>query len=315
MSQNETGKPRRFPLQLDQVAAAKSAFPVKSAPVSSGGPRPAGSAVNSREVLRPQAHLQQAERDRRRQTMPQGVGLDSVHVRLRMVERLVADGISHSKVLEVFSKVPRHLFVDTALVNQAYEDTSLPIGLGQTISKPSVVAAMMQLLCERPGLPPSQGAAASPQTVRAAASASSRPLGACLEIGTGCGYQAALLGYLARRVVSIERLKDLHVKARTNLDAMRQHLPEWPDVRLVYGDGMIGHAPLAPYDTIIAAAGGAAIPPAWLDQLAPGGRLVAPMEDGRTGQVLTIIDRRADGGLHYTRAGAVLFVPLKSGTT
>src|SRR6185312_8976206 len=106
-------------------------------------------------------------------------------------------------------------------------------------------------------------------------------LGRCLEIGTGCGYQAALLGHLAQRVVSIERLRDLHLKARSNLDTMRQHLPEWPDVRLVYGDGMIGHSPQAPYDTIIAAAGGSALPQAWLDQLAPGGRLVAPMEDGR----------------------------------
>lgn len=296
MSQGQPDrKPRRFPLQLDQVAAAKTA-----------GPRVAGAAVHPREVLRPQAHLEQAERDRRRHAMPQGVGLDSAHVRRRMVERLMADGIGHPQLLDAFAKVPRHLFVDTALVNQAYEDTSLPIGLGQTISKPSVVGAMIQLLCHRPGLqtlaPPAAGKPA-------------RPLGACLEIGTGCGYQAALLGHLARRVVSVERLRDLHVKARANLDAMRQHLPEWPDVRLVYGDGMIGHAPQAPYDTIIAAAGGAAVPSAWLDQLAPGGRLVAPMEDGRAGQVLTIVDRRPDGSLQYSRAGAVLFVPLKSGTT
>ncbi|MFT3856300.1 MAG: protein-L-isoaspartate O-methyltransferase [Aquabacterium sp.] len=293
MSQGQSDrKPRRFPLQLDQVATVRAA-----------GPKPAGAAVNPRELLRPQAHLQQAERDRRHQSVPQGVGLDSVHVRRRMVERLMADGISHQALLEVFAKVPRHLFVDSALVNQAYEDTSLPIGLGQTISKPSVVAAMIQLLCLRPGLVVPEGARPA------------KPLGSCLEIGTGCGYQAALLGYLSRRVVSIERLRDLHLRARSNLDAMRQHLPEWPDVRLVYGDGMIGHAPQAPYDTIIAAAGGAAVPQAWLDQLAPGGRLVAPMDDGRAGQVLTILDRRPDGSLQHSRAGAVLFVPLKSGTT
>src|SRR5690606_9071459 len=163
-----------------------------------------------------------------------------------------------------------------------------------------------QLLCQRPGLP--QGAASQ-------GAPAAKPLGACLEIGTGCGYQAALLGHLARRVVSIERLKDLHVKARANLDGMRQLMPGWPDIRLVYGDGMIGHAPSAPYDTIIAAAGGSAVPQPWLDQLAPGGRLVAPTEDGRAGQqVLTIVDRLADGSLRHSRAGAVLFVPLKSGT-
>jgi protein-L-isoaspartate(D-aspartate) O-methyltransferase len=287
-------KPRRFPLQLDQVATVKS-----SGPKAAAGP-----AGGARELLRPQVHLKQAEQDRRKQSAPQGIGLDSVHVRRRMVERLMADGIQHPGVLDAFGRVPRHLFVDTALVNQAYEDTSLPIGLGQTISKPSVVAAMIQLLCVRPGLqaPEKPG--------------KFRPLGSCLEIGTGCGYQAALLGHLARRVVSIERLRDLHLKARGNLDTMRQHLPEWPDVRLVYGDGMIGHGPQAPYDTIIAAAGGSALPQAWLDQLAPGGRLVAPMEDGKPGsQVLTILDRLPDGSLQYSRAGAVLFVPLKSGTT
>lgn len=288
-------KPRRFPLQLDQVATVKSSGP-KPAPVAQTG---------ARELLRPQAHLQQAEQDRRRHTTPQGVGMDSIHVRRRMVERLMQDGISHQHVLDAFARVPRHLFVDTALVNQAYEDTSLPIGLGQTISKPSVVAAMMQLLCVRPGL-----------QMHAEVTLTHKPLGQCLEIGSGCGYQAALLGHLSRRVVSIERLKDLHLKARANLNTMRQHLPEWPDVRLVYGDGMIGHAPLAPYDTIIAAAGGSALPQAWIDQLAPGGRLVAPLEEPRGGtQVLTILDRLPDGSLQHSRAGAVLFVPLKSGTT
>lgn len=295
-------KPRRFPLQLDQVGTVKSS-----------GPRPAPSQQSApRELLRPQAHLQQAEQDRRRQSgpqgVPQGLGLDSVHVRRRMVERLMADGISHPGVLDAFAQVPRHLFVDSALVNQAYEDTSLPIGLGQTISKPSVVAAMIQLLCVRPGAP--AAALAAP-----AGKAAAKPLGACLEIGSGCGYQAALLGHLARRVVSIERLRDLHLKARVNLDNLRRHVPGWPDVRLVYGDGMVGHAPSAPYDTIIAAAGGSALPQAWIDQLAPGGRLVAPLEERGGTQVLTVLDRLPDGSLRHSHAGAVLFVPLKSGTT
>jgi protein-L-isoaspartate(D-aspartate) O-methyltransferase len=291
MSQSPSDRKPRFPLKLDQVAVR---------PVAGRAPAPA---VAAREVLRPQAPLHQAEQDRRRHTTPGGVGLDSVHVRRRMVERLLADGIGHAGVLDAFGMVPRHLFVDTALVNQAYEDTSLPIGLGQTISKPSVVAAMIQLLCARPGL---VGPGAD----------TPHPLGACLEIGTGCGYQAALLGQMARRVVSIERLHDLHLKARANLELVRPHLPRWPDVRLVFGDGMLGHGPSAPYDTIIAAAGGQALPEAWLDQLAPGGRLVAPTDDGRGGgQVLAIVDRLPDGSLRHSRAGAVLFVPLKSGTT
>jgi protein-L-isoaspartate(D-aspartate) O-methyltransferase len=274
-------KARRFPLRLDQVAAA-----------------PRG-ALQPREVLRPQAPLEQAERDRRIQSIPQGLGMDSKAVQRRMVERLHADGIRHARVLDAFSTIPRHWFVDSALVNQAYEDTSLPIGLGQTISKPSVIGSMIELLCARPGLD-----ADHPQ-----------PLGQCLDIGTGCGYQAALLSCLARRVVSVERLRDLHHKARTNLDRLRRDMPGWQDVRLVFGDGMLGHGPNAPYDTIIAAAGGSSVPQAWLDQLAPGGRLIAPMEDPRTGhQLLTVVDRLANGQLHYSQAGQVLFVPLKSGT-
>lgn len=282
MSDSPAGqKTRRFPLSLDRVAKT---------------PRPAA----SREVLRPQAPLEHAARDQRRSLPPQGLGLDSRAVQRRMVERLQADGIRHPGLLEAFATIPRHWFVDTALVNQAYEDTSLPIGLGQTISKPSVIGSMIELLCTRPGL----------------TAGSAQPLGQCLDIGTGCGYQAALLSCLARRVVSVERLRDLHFKARGNLDKLRTVLPRWQDVRLVYGDGMLGHAPNAPYDTIIAAAGGSAVPTAWLDQLAPGGRLVAPLEDPATGgQVLTIIDRLPTGQLRQSRAGQVLFVPLKSGTT
>jgi protein-L-isoaspartate(D-aspartate) O-methyltransferase len=292
-------KPRRFPLQLDQLAPSSRATGARAS-------TPATSPRVARDILRPQAHLHHAERDRQRLAPPQGLGLDSAQVRLRMVQRLQAEGINHPGVLKAFATVPRHLFVDTALVNQAYEDTSLPIGLGQTISKPSVVAAMIQLLCERSGV-------LRPEAT--VASAVAHPLGACLEIGTGCGYQAALLGMLARRVISIERLRDLHLKARSNLDQLRTLLPTSPDVRLVYGDGMIGHGPSAPYDTIIAAAGGSALPQAWLDQLAPGGRLVAPTEDERGGQVLVIVDRLPDGRFQHTRAGAVLFVPLKSGIT
>src|SRR5690606_7532668 len=136
MSEGAGQPPRagRFPLRLNQVAGQAA--------------RPAP----TRELLRPQAPLQAAERDRRAAVTPQGLGLDSLKVRMRMVERLKADGLSNPQVLDAFTQLPRHLFVDSALVNQAYEDTSLPIGLGQTISKPSVVGAMLELLCVRPGL-------------------------------------------------------------------------------------------------------------------------------------------------------------------
>jgi protein-L-isoaspartate(D-aspartate) O-methyltransferase len=288
--QHPEPKPRRFPLSLDQLSV-RPAGPATA---------PGATVAGGRTLLRPQAPLQQAAQDRHRQAVPQGVGLDSAHVRRRMVDRLVADGISHPAVLQAMATVPRHMFVDTALVNQAYEDTSLPIGLNQTISKPSVVSSMIQLLCQRPGLPPDAPAELS--------------LGVCLEIGTGCGYQAAVLACLARRVVSIERLKDLHLKARHHLDLLRQHDRSARDVRLVYGDGMLGHAPGGPYDTIIAAAGGDALPEAWLNQLAPGGRLVAPVADGQgRNQTLTVVDRLPDGGLVHSRYGAVHFVPLKSG--
>ena len=135
-------------------------------------------------------------------------------------------------------------------------------------------------------------------------------LGKVLEIGTGCGYQAALLMQVSKQVVSVERLRPLHDKARANLVGHHQ-------VRLVYGDGMLGHPPSAPYDSIISAAGGDDIPKAWLDQLAPGGRLVAPMTapSGR-GQVLVLIDHVRDAaGSRFVRSlhEAVLFVPLKSG--
>lgn len=241
--------------------------------------------------LRPQRLLDSAARDAARLKAPTGLGLDSGAVRQRMVDRLRQEGIACNPVFEVMAQVPRHLFVDTALAGQAYEDTSLPIGLGQTISKPSVVARMLELLF--------QGANARRQ----------QHLGQVLEIGTGCGYQAALLAQLGRRVVSVERLAALFERAQTNLAAWRQDR-----VRLVHGDGMLGHPPLAPYDSIIAAAGGAEIPSAWLEQLAIGGRLVAPTQGGSGGQVLVVVDRHSDG---WSRSHheSVHFVPLKSGVT
>ncbi len=223
-----------------------------------------------------------------------GLGLDSGAVRARMVERLRADGVACEPVLAAFASVPRHRFVDTALVAQAYEDTSLPIGLGQTISKPSVVARMLALLFEA--------------REHSQASHTGR-LGRVLEIGTGCGYQAALLARLASLVISIERLRPLHEKARDNLAAT-----ERGNVRLVYGDGRHGHPPNAPYDAIVCAAGGDDVPPDWLEQLAVGGRLVAPMRDPQgSGQVLVVVDRDPDGWRRRQHE-ALRFVPLISGT-
>lgn len=253
------GRPRasRFPLPLDRVSPRA---PAGAAPATPAAP-----------------------------TATAGLGLDSQAVRLRMVERIREEGIDCAPVLEALAQVPRHRFVDAGLVAQAYEDTSLPIGHGQTISKPSVVARMLALLFERrPG---------------------DRKLGRVLEIGTGCGYQAALLSCLARQVISIERLRPLHDKARDNLAPIRP-----ANLRLVYGDGRLGHAPNAPYDAIVSAAGGEDIPQAWLDQLAPGGRLVAPMHAGSaTTQVLVSVDRDENGWSRRVHEG-VRFVPLRSGT-
>ena len=216
-----------------------------------------------------------------------GLGLDSQAVRVRMVQKLAAQGVQDSRVLAAMGQVERHRFVDSALVNQAYEDTSLPIGLGQTISKPNVVARMLELLVkDRDG-----------------------KLGRVLEIGTGCGYQAAVLAQLATEVYSIERLRGLHDKARDNLRPLRVG-----NLHLLFGDGMVGYARGAPYAAIIAAAGGDALPQAWIDQLAVGGRLVAPVQGTNGAQALVVVDKTARG-ITQTLLEAVHFVPLKSGTS
>lgn len=219
-------------------------------------------------------------------TIPHGMGLDSSAVRARMVHKLAAQGISDQAVLAAMGAVERHRFVDSALVNQAYEDTSLPIGLGQTISKPNVVARMLELL--RAGAP--------------------GKLGRVLEIGTGCGYQAAVLAQVAREVYSIERLRGLHDKARENLRPLRL-----PNVHLLFGDGMEGYAKGAPYAGIVSAAGGEAVPQAWAEQLAPGGRIVAPVWHGAGRMQALVVVEKTPQGLKQTVLEAVHFVPLKSG--
>lgn len=219
---------------------------------------------------------------------PQIAAMDSSALRRNMAQKLAAQGVSDRLVLSAMGSIERHRFVDSALINQAYEDTSLPIGLNQTISKPGVVARMAELL--RNGAP--------------------GRLGRVLEIGTGCGYQAAVLSLLATEVYSIERLRGLHDKARDNL----RHLAI-SNLHLLFGDGMLGFERGAPYAGIIAAAGGEAVPQAWVDQLAVGGRLVAPVSGGTgTGgkQALVVIDKTPQG-LRQTVLEAVHFVPLKSG--
>lgn len=212
---------------------------------------------------------------------------ESQALRTHMVHKLAVQGIADSHVLAALNLIERHRFVDSALANQAYEDTSLPIGLGQTISKPNVVARMLELLrCGAVG-----------------------KLGRVLEIGTGCGYQAAVLSHLATEVYSMERLRGMHDKARENLRTLRL-----PNVHLLFGDGMEGYAKGAPYAGIIAAAAGEAIPQTWIEQLAIGGRLVAPMRTAGGAQALMVVDKTPQG-IRHTVLEAVHFVPLKSGTS
>jgi protein-L-isoaspartate(D-aspartate) O-methyltransferase len=241
-------------------------------------------------LLRPQQVWSASLRDQHRALGPApGPGMDAPRFRQQLVALLQADGCGDAEVLAAMSAVPRHAFVDAGLAAQAYEDTALPIGLGQTISKPSVVARMLGLLRMRPDGP--------------------RALGRVLEIGTGCGYQAAVLEHLARQVYSVERLKPLFDKAQANLAGLRGDR-----LRLIYGDGRLGHAPNAPYDGIIAAAGGDDLPPAWIEQLAPGGRLVAPCAQAPGAvQRLVVVDRLGDGSIRRHELETVRFVPLQSG--
>ena len=213
------------------------------------------------------------------------LALTSERVRERMVERLRANGVTDQRVLNAMSVVPRHMFVDPGLAAQAYEDAALPIGHHQTISKPSVVARMIEL------------------------AAAGRALNTVLEIGTGCGYQAAVLSQVARDVYSIERIKPLSERAKTNLRPLRI-----PNIRLHYGDGRLGLPSAAPFDAIVIAAAGLDVPQALLEQLAIGGRLVAPVgsQEGQN-QVLTLVERLGPAQWRESRLDRVFFVPLKSG--
>lgn len=215
--------------------------------------------------------------------MLQGIGMTSQRTRVRMIDRLREQGIRSDAVLSAMAAVPRHIFVEEALASRAYEDTALPLGMGQAISQPYVVARMIELLLN-----------------------GRSTLGKTLEIGAGCGYQAAVLAQLTKEVYAIERLGPLLEKAKLHMRALQQF-----NVRLKHADGQLGLPEAAPFDSIIVAAAGIQVPPALLSQLAVGGRMVLPV--GTTEQYLSFIERTPEG-FTETRLDAVRFVPLLSGT-
>ena len=215
-----------------------------------------------------------------------GIGMTSARARDRLVQQLHSLGIRNTQVLEQIRQVPRHLFVDEALATRAYENTALPIGLGQTISQPFIVARMTEALFE----------GAEPRKV--------------LEIGTGCGYQTAVLAPLVKFVYSVERIKELQDRAKQTLAQLQLN-----NVYFRHGDGFRGWVGHAPYDSIICAAAPMQVPQSLLKQLMPGGRLVIPVgPDGR--QELLRITRRVDARgerFETERLGLVAFVPLVQG--
>lgn len=211
-----------------------------------------------------------------------GVGMTSQRVRDRLIERLRASGITDEHVLNALRTVPRHLFVDEALAMRAYEDTALPIGHGQTISQPWVVAKMTALLFE----------GGAPARV--------------LEVGTGSGYQAAILAALGVEVHTVERIGELLRVARKRFRALGLN------VRSKHDDGRIGWAQNGPFDGIVVTAAGAALVDGLIEQLAPAGTLVAPVGSG-SGQVLVRVRKQADGTVTREDVAPVVFVPLLSG--
>jgi protein-L-isoaspartate(D-aspartate) O-methyltransferase len=213
-----------------------------------------------------------------------GIGMTSQRTRDRLVARLQTQGITDPDVLQVMGSVPRHIFIDEALAHRAYEDSSLPIGDGQTISQPFMVALMTQTLFNR-------------------------PRARILEVGTGSGYQTAVLASLhgVNKVFSVERLAPLVQRAEQRLRAMKLH-----HVRIRHADGYLGWPGEGPFDAVLVTAAPRQVPPALLEQLAEGGRLVVPV-GADDSQILKIYDRTADG-VDVTSVDQVKFVPLLKGT-
>ena len=211
-----------------------------------------------------------------------GIGMTSARTRDRLVQRLKDHGIRSNDVLEQIRNVPRHLFVDEALASRAYEDTALPIGLGQTISQPYVVARMTEALLD--GFTGEK----------------------VLEIGTGCGYQTAVLAPLVKKIYTVERIRELQNRAKQRLRELDIY-----NVQFKPGDGWEGWAKYAPYDGILVAAAAPELPEKLLEQLAPGGRLIMPV--GPSGRQQLVMVKRRDDHYEQVSLGAVSFVPLVKG--
>ncbi|MNZ29713.1 protein-L-isoaspartate(D-aspartate) O-methyltransferase [Pseudomonas linyingensis] len=212
-----------------------------------------------------------------------GIGMTSQRTRERLIQRLYDEGLSNDQVLEVIRRTPRHLFVDEALAHRAYEDTALPIGHNQTISQPFMVARMTELLL------------------------AGGPLDKVMEIGTGSGYQTAVLAQLVERVFSVERIQSLQDRAKERLLELNLR-----NVVFRWGDGWEGWPALAPYNGIIVTAAAAQVPQALLDQLAPGGRMVIPVGSGDEQQLMLIV--REGSGFSRQVLDPVRFVPLLNGS-
>jgi len=210
-----------------------------------------------------------------------GIGMTSGRTRLRMIETLRREGVTDERVLSAMTEIPRHIFVDEGIASRAYEDVALPIGHGQTISSPTIVGMMTQLLLEK------------------------QPMNKVLEIGTGCGYQTAVLGKLVKEIYTLERIAPLMDKARRHLRDLRFY-----NVRFKHADGHAGYVEGAPYDGILMAASATHVPDALKQQLAIGGRMVLPV--GIEDQWLWTVDRTDKGFVEQKRA-AVRFVPLLPG--
>jgi protein-L-isoaspartate(D-aspartate) O-methyltransferase len=218
-----------------------------------------------------------------------GIGMTSARTRDRLVQSLREQGIVDARVLELIRNLPRHIFVDEALSSRAYENTALPIGWGQTISQPYIVARMTEALLQ--GWP------------------SGKLLGKVLEIGSGCGYQTAMLSPFVERIYAIERVEPLVKRAKQNLGELGIR-----NVRLKHGDGFKGWPTQAPFDAIMVAAAPLSLPESLVQQLAVGGRLIVPVGPEGQQQLMRFI-RRENGGVHKELLGPVAFVPLLTGVT
>ena len=294
MSDQQSGaKPKRFPLTLDAVTdkAARSRSTV--APrfnstqtavknVAARAPVLVKSAPPSAVTMHSEKPVANVSNTVKRD---ENMTLVSEAIRKAMVKRVQQQGVQDPMVLAAMEAVPRHYFLEPGLASQAYIDASLPIGYHQTISQPYIVARMIEILREQ-----TEG-----------------KLHRVLEIGTGCGYQAAVLAHVAKDVYSIERIKPLHELARNNLRQLRI-----ANLRLHYGDGMLGFPQVAPFDGIILAAAGLEVPQALLDQMSVGGRLIAPI--GGKNQVLKLVVRTGVFEWKTETLEACHFVPLKAGT-